>query len=54
MTTVMANMLIQTLWTSSEAETSAAGQAEAPKEEAAAPAADAPAPAAQAEEPKAE
>ncbi|RSL65438.1 14-3-3 protein [Fusarium duplospermum] len=43
-----------TLWTSSEAETSAAGQAEAPKEEAAAPAADAPAPAAQAEEPKAE
>ena len=33
MTTVMANMLKQTLWTSSEAETSAAGQAEAPKEE---------------------
>ncbi|KAJ4268390.1 hypothetical protein ACHAPJ_004234 [Fusarium lateritium] len=43
-----------TLWTSSEAETSAAGQAEAPKEDAPAATAEEPAPAAQAEEPKAE
>ncbi|WZH44488.1 Tyrosine 3-monooxygenase tryptophan 5-monooxygenase activation [Fusarium acuminatum] len=42
-----------TLWTSSEAETSAAGQAEAPKEDAPA-AATAEEPAAQADEPKAE
>ncbi|KAJ0138846.1 Uncharacterized protein HZ326_18183, partial [Fusarium oxysporum f. sp. albedinis] len=41
-----------TLWTSSEAETSAAGQAEAPKEDA--PAAATEEPAAPAEEPKAE
>ena len=49
-----ANTMTQTLWTSSEAETSAAGQAEAPKEDAPAATAEEPAPAAQAEEPKAE
>lgn len=50
---IIANPRIQTLWTSSEAETSAAGQAEAPKEDAPA-AATAEEPAAQADEPKAE